>query len=136
MLLLHAILVAGIPRLAITRVRSAWPQLVVEHVDSVGVSEEPRIGDTLQVNAYIALRSLTPDDVSVEIAYGRAEESDELDDVTVAELTGFEELGNGRYLFSGSVLINRSGSFGYTVRVLPKNPALASKAELGLIANA
>ncbi len=120
----------------ITRVRSAWPQLVVEHVDSVGVSEEPRIGDTLLVNAYIALRSLTPDDVSVEIAYGRAEESDELDDVTVSELTGFEELGNGRYLFSGSVLINRSGSFGYTVRVLPKNPALASKAELGLIANA
>jgi glycogen phosphorylase len=120
----------------ITRVRSAWPQLLVEHVDSVGVSEEPRIGDTLQVNAYIALHSLTPDDVSVEIAYGRAEDSDELNDVTVAELTSFEELGNGRYLFSGSVLINRSGSFGYTVRVLPKNPALASRAELGLIANA
>ncbi|MFK4299810.1 hypothetical protein ABH924_004996 [Arthrobacter sp. GAS37] len=34
------------------------------------------------------------------------------------------------------MLINRSGSFGYTVRVFPKHPSLASKAELGLIVNA
>ena len=35
----------------------AWPQLTVEHVDSVGVSEDPQIGDTLQVNAYVALHT-------------------------------------------------------------------------------
>ncbi|MHA7199448.1 alpha-glucan family phosphorylase [Arthrobacter alkaliphilus] len=120
----------------ITKVRDAWPQLMVEHVDSIGVSEEPQIGDTLQVNAYIALHTLTPDDVSVEVAYGRAEESDELEDITKAELSAFEDLGNGRHLFTGTILINRSGSFGYTVRVFPKHPALASKAELGLIVNA
>jgi starch phosphorylase len=33
-------------------------------------------------------------------------------------------------------VIDRSGSFGYTVRVLPKNDALASRAELGLIVTA
>ena len=42
------------------QVRAAWPQLHVEHVDSVGVSEDPQIGDTLQVNAYVALSTLTP----------------------------------------------------------------------------
>ncbi|MFF2296606.1 alpha-glucan family phosphorylase [Arthrobacter sp. NPDC058127] len=119
-----------------TKVRNAWPQLIVEHVDSVGVSEEPQIGDTLQVNAYIALHELTPEDVSVEVAYGRAQDGDELDDVALVELTETEDLGNGRHLFTGSILINRSGSFGYTVRVFPKHPSLASKAELGLIANA
>ena len=65
------------------KVRAAWPLLHVEHVDSVGVSEDPQIGDTLQVNAYVALTTLTPDDVSVEVAYGRAEESDTLADVTI-----------------------------------------------------
>ena len=119
-----------------SRVRAAWPQIQVEHVDSVGVSEDPQIGDMLQVNAYVALRDLTPDDVSVEVAYGKAEDSDELADVTVAELKAIEDLGKGRHLFSGTVVIDRSGSFGYTVRVLPKNTALASKAELGLIVNA
>ena len=34
------------------------------------------------------------------------------------------------------LLIDRSGSFGYTVRVLPRHSALASRAELGLIVNA
>lgn len=118
------------------RVRSAWPQIHVEHVDSVGVSEDPQIGDTLQVNAYVALHSLTPQDVSVEVAYGRAEESDTLTDITVMELKVQEDLGSGRHLFSGSLVIDRSGPFGYTVRVLPRHDALASKAELGLIVNA
>ncbi|MUU70817.1 alpha-glucan family phosphorylase [Pseudarthrobacter sp. GA104] len=118
------------------KVRSAWPLVHVEHVDSVGVSEDPQIGDTLQVNAYVALHSLTPEDVSVEVAYGRAEESDTLTDITVMELKVQEDLGSGRHLFSGSLVIDRSGPFGYTVRVLPRHDALASKAELGLIVNA
>ncbi|KRE82128.1 alpha-glucan family phosphorylase [Arthrobacter sp. Soil763] len=118
------------------RVRAAWPQIQVEHVDSVGVSEDPQIGDDLQVNAYVALHELPPEDVAVEVAFGRAEDSDELTDVTVLELKNVEDLGKGRYLFSGTLVIDRSGSFGYTVRVLPKHEGLASKAELGLIVNA
>ena len=54
----------------------------------------------------------------------------------LAELDAADSLGNGRHLFTGSLVINRSGAFGYTVRVFPKHPALASKAELGLIVNA
>ncbi|SDS90043.1 starch phosphorylase [Pseudarthrobacter equi] len=118
------------------KVRSAWPQVHVEHVDSVGVSEDPQIGDTLQVNAYVALSGLTPEDVCVEVAYGRAEESDTLTDITIMELHVKEDLGNGRHLFSSSLVIDRSGPFGYTVRVLPRHEGLASKAELGLIVNA
>ncbi|MHC6595026.1 alpha-glucan family phosphorylase [Arthrobacter sp. C152] len=118
------------------RVRSAWPQVHVEHVDSVGVSEDPQIGDTLQVNAYVALNALTPEDVCVEVAYGKAEENDTLADITMMELKVQEQLGGGRHLFSGSLVIDRSGPFGYTVRVLPRHDALASKAELGLIVNA
>ncbi len=72
----------------------------------------------------------------MEVAFGRAEDTDELEDIVVAELDSLEDLGGGRHLFSGSLVINRSGSFGYTVRVFPKHSALASKAELGLIANA
>jgi starch phosphorylase len=118
------------------KVRGAWPQVHVEHVDSVGVSEDPQIGDILQVNAYVALNALTPEDVCVEVAYGRAEENDTLADITMMELQVKEDLGSGRHLFSGSLLIDRSGPFGYTVRVRPRHEALASKAELGLIVNA
>lgn len=84
----------------------------------------------------MALSGLTPEDVYVEVAYGRAEESDTLTDITIMELQVKEDLGNGRHLFSGSLVIDRSGPFGYTVRVLPQHEGLASKAELGLIVNA
>ncbi|MBT8162229.1 alpha-glucan family phosphorylase [Arthrobacter sp. GN70] len=120
----------------ITKIRKGWENVRIEYVDSVGVSEEPQIGDTLHVNTYVALHDLTPEDVAVEIAYGRAGQGETLEDVELLELCETEDLGNGRHLFTGSILINRSGSFGYTVRVLPKHPALASKAELGLIVNA
>jgi starch phosphorylase len=117
-------------------VRTAWPGVVVEHVDSEGLSEDPQIGDTLTVKAYVALNRLEPKDVSVEVAFGQAQESDELTNTSVMPLPRAEELGNGRYLFSGDVVIDRSGSFGYTVRVLPQHDGLATRAELGLIVNA
>ncbi|AUZ88926.1 DUF3417 domain-containing protein, partial [Arthrobacter agilis] len=119
-----------------SRVQGSWPAVQVEHVDSTGVSEDPQIGDSLTVNAYVALGGLDPDDVAVEVAYGRALESDELSDVAVDDLTVAENLGSGRYLFTGSIRIDHSGSFGYTVRVLPKHSTLATKAELGLVVNA
>ena len=57
-------------------------------------------------------------------------------DSVVQHLEHVDTFEGGRHLFEGSVKLRRTGPFGYTVRVLPKNPALASKAELGLIANA
>jgi starch phosphorylase len=118
------------------RVRRWWPAVQVEHVDSLGVGDDPRIGDLLTVNAYISLGSLTPGDVTVEAACGRVSPSDDLTDITYATLEPAEDLSSGRYLFSGTVPIDHSGSFGYTVRVLPAHPHLASKAELALVANA
>ena len=63
-------------------------------------------------------------------------QDDTLADITLMELQVKEALGSGRHLFSGSLVIDRSGPFGYTVRVLPRHEALASKAELGLSVNA
>ncbi len=108
----------------------------MEHVDSVGVTENPQIGDSLTVNAYVALGNLDPDDVAVEVAFGRASDNDELDSVALEDLAVAENLGSGRYLFTGGITIDHSGSFGYTVRVLPRHSTLVSKAELGLVVNA
>ena len=39
-------------------------------------------------------------------------------------------------LFAGDVLLDASGPFGYSVRVVPRHDGLASVAEVGLVANA
>ena len=36
----------------------------IVHLSVLGVSEDPQIGDTLQVNAYVGLHNLTPNDVA------------------------------------------------------------------------
>ena len=42
--------------------------------------------------------------------------------------------GTGAVRYSGEAELYRAGPFGYTVRVLPSHPLLASRAELGLVA--
>ena len=45
-----------------------------------------------------------------------------------------ESTDDGRAIFHGNVPLDRTGAFGYTVRVVPSHPLMASPAELGLIA--
>ncbi|GER22875.1 alpha-1,4 glucan phosphorylase [Zafaria cholistanensis] len=118
------------------RVRSAWHGIAVEHVDSIGLEEEPSIGDKFRVDAYVRLAGVNPEDVAVQAVYGAVTEADELSDPAVHELELSEELGDGRYLFTGDLRLERSGSFGYGVRVVPRHHALVSVPELGLVTSA
>jgi starch phosphorylase len=116
------------------RVRREWVGVRVEHVESHGVNEAAEVGAELFVQAHVALGGLTPDDVEVQLLYGRAEGDDQLSSVQVAQLTPEDAFAGGRSSFTGGVRLDRAGPFGYTVRVVPRNPHLASTAELGLAA--
>jgi starch phosphorylase len=116
------------------RVHAAWPAVHVAHVESGGVDATPQVGENLHVRAFVELGSLAPDDVLVELVHGRARAGDTLVDVARQPLElESQELGHPS-VFAGSVSFDRAGSFGYTVRVVPSNPLLASSAELGLVA--
>jgi starch phosphorylase len=110
------------------RVRAGWQQVRVDHVESGGVGEVPQVGDALHVKAYVSLGDLDPADVEVQVVHGRVSESDPL---ALAE--SYEA---GRHAFAGEVLLDASGPFGYSVRVVPRHAGLASVAEVGLVANA
>jgi starch phosphorylase len=118
------------------RLRAAWPGVRVDHVESTGVSDSPQVGDEVQVRAFVSLGMLTPADVDVHLVYGRVSPSDTLTDTVSVPLTHAEAYEGGRHRFDGPVRLRRTGPFGYTVRVLPKQSMLASPAELGLVTNA
>jgi len=97
------------------------------------VDAVPQVGDDLHLRATVETGGLAPHDLAVEVVYGRAREGDRLDDVQHLPL----ELASGEgvpVVFAGSVPLRQSGSFGYTVRVVPRHPLLASPAELALVA--
>ena len=118
------------------RLRAGWPGVRVDHVDSAGASDSPQVGDLVEVRAFVSLGMLTPDDVEVQVVYGRVTPSDTLVDSHAAPLVHAEEYESGRHRYEGSLRLRRTGPFGYTVRVLPRAAHLANPAELGLVANA
>jgi glycogen phosphorylase len=113
------------------RVRAAWPEVRIEHVEVDGA--EPNLGAVLDVRVTAALGTLTASDVSIEVVYGRPGEDDEIVEPCYVTLAPDESAHGPLTRFSGAVELGRPGPFGYTVRVLPKHPLLASRAELGLV---
>jgi starch phosphorylase len=120
------------------KVLRAWPSVVVAHVESGGTDgssdEAPQVGTDLAVRAIVELGGLSPDEVEVQAIYGRVDETDSLHDATAVALA---QVGSGDgegYRYEGVVPLERTGAFGYAVRVLPKHPLLATPAELGLVA--
>jgi starch phosphorylase len=118
------------------RLTAAWPSVRVDHVDSVGASDSPQVGDRVEIRAFISLGTLTPGDVDVQLVHGRATPADTLVDVQTAQLAHAEQYEGGRHRYEGTLTLRRTGPFGYTVRVLPKIDDFADPAELGLVANA
>ncbi|ROQ06561.1 starch phosphorylase [Rathayibacter sp. PhB93] len=125
------------------RVRAGWPGVAVASVESGGIDAVPQRGDRLALRAGVRLGELSPEDVVVQVVSGTTAADGSLVDVRLHELEVAEESGAvvpadavGRVPYAGEIVLDRSGSFGYTVRVVPRHPLLARSAELGLVAAA
>jgi len=114
------------------RVTKAWPGVAIEHVEADDGEQSP--GASLVVRASVALGALSPDDVTVQLVYGPAGDDDEIAAPAFADLElEAEPSGASPARYAGEAELGRPGPFGYTVRVLPRHPLLASPAEMGLI---
>ncbi|MGI8699799.1 MAG: alpha-glucan family phosphorylase [Nocardioidaceae bacterium] len=115
------------------RVRQSWPDMRIEHVESTGVSDSPALGSVLTLRVYAALGELSPDDVDVQVLYGKVAGEDEIREPEVRSLAHAEDYEAGRHRFETEVALDNTGPFGYTVRICPKNDLLASYADLGVV---
>ncbi|GAA1930358.1 glycosyltransferase family 1 protein [Nocardioides lentus] len=115
-------------------VRAQWGAVQVEHVETADLPDTPELGATMSAHAYVALGGLSPDDVVVQLVHGGIGAHDELTGTVAEPLAVAESYDGGRHRFEGTVTLDRTGPFGYTVRVLPRHPHLASSSELGLVA--
>ncbi len=119
-----------------TRVVGGWSEVHVDHIETEGLSDAPELGGAMDLHAFVSLGSLAPDDVEVQVVHGRVKGEDQLVETSTTPLALAETYEGGRHRFDGHLELSRAGSFGYTVRILPRNPNLSSPAELGLVAYA
>ncbi|MCX5560882.1 glycosyltransferase family 1 protein [Streptomyces sp. NBC_00038] len=118
-----------------SRVRAAWPHVTVDHVEAASATTTAELGTTLSVRVRVGLGDLGPDDVEVQAVAGRVDSDDRIADAVAVPLkpAGGPDL-EGCWVYEGPLSLDRTGPFGYTVRILPAHRLLASSAELGLVA--
>ena len=119
----------------------AWPQLRIEHVEAeaAGQALGSALGFAGRAGRGGAGRA-TPQDVAVEVAYGRPDDADQILSPSYAVLTGGRlpaalrargdqspEPPSGVVRYSGEVPLDQPGPFDDTVRVLPNHPLLATR---------
>ncbi|MFC8914496.1 alpha-glucan family phosphorylase [Streptomyces sp. NPDC057116] len=117
------------------RVRAAWPRVAVDHVEVDEANGTAELGATLALRVRVALGDLRPEDVEVQAVAGRVDTDDRLRDAQTVPLKpagGPDQ--QGRWVYEGPLTLDRTGPFGYTVRILPTHRLLAAGADLGLVA--
>ena len=116
-------------------VLDAWPGVKVLHVDSQLDGDHSELGGVLTLRAEVALNGLNPSDVDVEAVYGSVDQEDALTNIETLSLRAIDHT-DGLSRYEGDVPLHRTGAFGYTVRILPRNELLATPAELGVVSSA
>ncbi|MGW7351973.1 alpha-glucan family phosphorylase [Streptomyces sp. NPDC054784] len=120
------------------RVRAEWPRVAVDHVEQAGADGDAlELGGALTLRVRVTLGALRPDEVEVQAVAGRVDEADALawqDSVRVPlKPVGGPDL-DGRWAYEGPLALDRTGPYGYTVRIVPAHGLLSGAAELGLVA--
>ena len=116
-----------------SRVCVAWPRVRVAQVDASGLPDTPELGSEMTVRAVVALAGLRPCDVDVQAVVGRVDDRDELRDPLVVAMQPTGDADGDGQRFEATLRLPHAGLLGYTVRVLPRHPLMASPAEFGLL---
>jgi len=114
------------------KVREQWPRVGVVELTETGSTEVP-VGTPLHVRAVLALAGLTPEDVRVELYHGHLEGGQELVRGVGSAMTCVEHLGGDRYRFEGAINSTRSGSHGYSLRLMPSHAMMTNPFETSLV---
>jgi glycogen phosphorylase len=120
------------------RLEAAWPRVRVAHVDTTGVPDGPggallAMGTPLTVRAAVDLAGLEPAEVAVQVLIGRVDDHDELHSPVATTMAHVGAADGNAHRYEATVALPAAGVIGYTVRVLPSHPLLASPVELGRV---
>jgi len=133
--------VLGIQR---ERLRALWKNVRIEPPVRE-VKGPSRVEDTFCLTTEVDLGELSPEEVEVQLYYGRLKSLDVLAVSQTQQMTERKDRGSGRYLYDCTITCRDSGRYGFTARVIPRGdnfikfaPGLvtwAQKAQKGLTAN-
>ncbi len=116
------------------RLRQGWSQIRIERVwADPPEGQELRVGDQLQVQAEVALGTLNPTDVTVELFYGPLDAEGLIVRAQTSPMLIAQSKGQGVFVFAGGITCATSGRHGYALRIVPNHEDLGNPFEMGLV---
>jgi len=117
-----------------TQMRKDWPQVQLSDVQ-VANKDRPtiQVGESLQISARVHLGAVDPRHVRVEAYHGELDNGDLHNPAATVLTQSSQADGDGTYIYQGSVPATESGTYGFSVRVVPTHPCLMQAHELRLI---
>jgi glycogen phosphorylase len=100
------------------RLKKLWSGIKISH--PISHSSGPfRVGQMIPATVIVSIGELQPNEVDVELYNGQQKSLDSISAGENLKMTVQENLGNGEYLYSGTIICNASGRYGFTARVVP-----------------
>ncbi len=87
-------------------------------------------GNKIEVSCKVELPNISPDSISVEVYSAKIMSDGTFEDINVIPMTRNIKEDN---LYTGEIELKTGGNYGYTFRVMPKNPMLLDAQNLNLI---
>jgi len=100
-------------------VRNNWRGLQIKSVQVN--TNEATVGSNAQITAYIALGTLKPEDVCVQLYYGSLNTRGDIINGKTLDMTLDKDNGDGVHIFKAVHRYTGAGDLGFSVRVLPQH---------------
>jgi starch phosphorylase len=114
--------------------RKDWPQVQISDVQVANKDRQSiLVGESLQITARVHLGAVDPRHVRVEAYHGELDNGDIHNPAATVLNQDGQADGDGTYIYQGNVPATESGTYGFSVRVVPTHPCLMQAHELRLI---
>ena len=116
-----------------SRLYDSWHKVTFLSISEEEKNGDLKVGLKYPILAEIELGDLTPDDVDVQIYYGKFDDGIQGTKSFVNMTHIVKKTKSSKYIYRGEINCKDTGQFGFTLRLLPKHPMLINQFELGLI---
>ena len=113
------------------KIRENWNNISIEtpnNLESLSVNA----GDSTEMKCIVNLGNISPEDVSVEIFYGKFDDTNKMINSNYLEMNLSNKLEDNKYEYVANINMNNGGIYGYTFRVTPTHDLLINKQDLAL----
>lgn len=116
-----------------TKIMRSWENIEIVEVKLHDSRNKPLLlGEKFKAKIVINPQDINPDDIGIEVIFGKRDENKELEIIEKNEMA--KEVTNGNHVtYTAEIFATRSGVFDYALRMYPKNKMLAHRQDFNLI---